>query len=602
MSGSNPLAVALGQVGSSNPLQYAAGYADLATKAQALKTSQFNLGQAQQGLGYQEMRMLAATNPNASDDDVNAAYANAARRGGNVDAFVQNYANFRARGGSPADWVRAQATGGMSPENQFGATVGGLQTYETPQGTLVGMVGGAASPTPGRFTLGTGIAKGLSPEQWAQPTTVWDPTTQTQKQVPFGQAWQYSQPPGLGGGGGGGGPATGGGGGAGVGGSALLPPGAPADVAAARIDQIAQRESGGQNIPNRMGPGGTPLSSASGPYQFLDSTWQQAAREYGIPNPTPRAMDTDPAIQRAVAIKFLQTHGEAPWATSAPGGGGGAVAAGPQQGPFIGATAAQPVAGPGANVRPAGGPQYLDPMGRPMAPGGGIGAPGGGDFRSLPLPPPGFEKTAGASVDMFNNARANYSQQAQRVGRLEQSLATLRAHPDLQTGMTAGDFQNLNSLAQVLGVQLSPETIADGTALTEITKNLNNYYRSLPGAGRSDMAELDAKLSNPSPEMQRNALDELLARTIGLERMNDAAFLHFQELHPGGTASASAHRFADEVGQYTAGFDSVGFGFDKMTPQQRHDYYQSLGPTEKTRLEHTVAEAARLYHLPIPGS
>lgn len=42
MSGSNPLAAALGNVGQGNPLQYAAGYADLATKAMALRQQQAN--------------------------------------------------------------------------------------------------------------------------------------------------------------------------------------------------------------------------------------------------------------------------------------------------------------------------------------------------------------------------------------------------------------------------------------------------------------------------------------------------------------------------------------------------------------------------------
>lgn len=611
-----------------NPVADLGAAVNVATGLTSLRQSQFNLQQAQQGLGYQEMRMLAATNPNPTDDDVNAAYANAARRGGNPDAFVQNYTNFRARGGTAADWVRAQATGGMAPENQFAATVGGLQTRDTGAGILTGLVGGAASPTPGRFTPGSFVQSTLSPAQATDMVQVGVNPDGSAKMVP---RWQVSGsgapgvgPAGGGGGGGGGGPGTGGGPApapAGPPPGSSVQPGQPLSQKDQDLATFAQRESGNQNILSRVPvPAGyTQNQAGSGYYQIIPSTWAEGQQLAGIPpaQRTQMAMQASPQQQYAVASALYDKYGGRPWAQSAPQGGGGqggsTVTAGPgggQGGPFVGATSAVPVTaaapvaqpggGAGANVRPAGGVQTFDPYGRPVAGPGGQGGPPAGGYGGYSGLPATFEKTAGASADMFNAARANYSQQAQRISPLEQSLATLRAHPDLQTGMTAMDFQNLNSLAQVLGVQLSPQTIADGSALTEINKNLNRYYRGLPGANRSDMAELDAKLANPSPENQRDALDDLLARTIGAERMNDAGYMHFLELHGGGNASTYAGQYADQVGQYTSKLDPVGFAFDKQTLQQRRAYYDSLSPTERTRYMSSIKEASRLYNLPIP--
>lgn len=628
MSGSNPLAAALGQVGSTNPLQYAAGYADLATKAQALKASQFQLGQAQLQPGYSAIRMLQATNPNPSDDDVNAALGAAARQpNANVDPIVQDYTAWRARGGTAADFVRSRALGGMSPAEQYGQTGPQFQARQTDQGTYYGVVGGPATPNANVFQ-GTGfVARGLSPEAQTTPIIVGykpDGTPITQSR---GAA--YGDPYG----GGGGGPAAGGpsqGGGQGTSASQatnnfgnIRAPGGgfasyatPQDgVAAMASNLTAYQDLHGINTLNgitaRWAPQG---DGANNPAAYARTISQLT----GIDPNTPLDLH-DPATLAKIIPAMAQVEHGRPMGvggdvlnagiSSALSGRGVAAAPGAQQGgPFIGATSAQPVgpggavAQPGGNVRPAGGMQYF-----PASPGGGGGYGGGAGPGSLLGPgqtvtglPPTFGKTAEASADMFNTARASYAQQAQRISPLEQSLATLRAHPDLQTGMTAMDFQNLNSLAQVLGVQLPPETIADGSALTEINKNLNRYYRGLPGANRSDMAELDAKLANPSPENQRDALEDLLARTIGTERMNDAGYMHFLEQHGDGNASTYAGQYADQTGQYTSKLDPVGFAFDKMTVQQRRAYWDGLSPAERTRYMNSIKEASRLYNLPIP--
>lgn len=595
-----------------NPLQ-------MASQALQLQTGRYNLQQAQLAPAYQSMRQLQMTNPNASWSDVLGALAQSKRIGANVDGLVANANEIMSNGGSPTDFIHAQSIGGLSPYEQATLTGPQQHQFQTAQGTIYGTIGGPWSKQAGQFTPGGFVQQGLSPEQWAQPTDVFDPKTQTYTRQPFGQAYGYPMPPGLGGGGGQGG-GGGGGGGAGGGGDDLssLPK-------AQFLQAVAKRESGGDptilNYVARADPTAYARgATASGKYQFINSTWKQGLQWAGIdPSKYPTAMSAPEGVQDQVASAVYDHVGTSPWqkgsqdwvkgpgggyqlASVPPGTGGGSVPLGggqmqAQPGTFIGATSAQPVSAPSA-AQPASGMQYFSPTGQPISP-GGQGGPALPPH-TLALPSPGFEKTAGASTDMFNQARASYTQQAQRISPLEQSLATLRAHPDLQTGFGAQDFQNLQNLAAVVGVQLTPGMISDGTAYAEIAKNLNRYYRSLPGANRSDMAELDAKLANPSPENQRDALDDLLARTIGTERMNDAGYMHFLQLHGDGNASNYAHLYADQVGQYTASLDPIGFAFDKMTAPQRRAYFDSLSPTEKTRYMGSIKEASRLYNLPIP--
>jgi hypothetical protein len=69
---------------------------------------------------------------------------------------------------------------------------------------------------------------------------------------------------------------------------------------------VKQRESGGNyTVVNSVG--------AAGAYQFLTSTWQNAAREIGITQYA-TANAAPPNIQDQVAQHVLATQGQAPWA------------------------------------------------------------------------------------------------------------------------------------------------------------------------------------------------------------------------------------------------------------------------------------------------
>lgn len=82
------------------------------------------------------------------------------------------------------------------------------------------------------------------------------------------------------------------------------------------LDEIARCESGGN--PRAQNPS----STASGTYQFLDSTWRSIGG-------TGRAKDASPAEQRRMAEKLLAQQGTTPWNASKSCWGGRSGASAP---------------------------------------------------------------------------------------------------------------------------------------------------------------------------------------------------------------------------------------------------------------------------------
>jgi len=205
------------------------------------------------------------------------------------------------------------------------------------------------------------------------------------------------------------------------------------------------------------------------------------------------------------------------------------------------------------------------------------------------------------SSDQFKAARANATQFEARTSGLSQALGLLRQNEKLAVGPGTQDLQNLQGIANAWGIDLPKAMKDNNTAFSEINKDLERYYMTLPGAQRSDLAQAEQKMANPSAQtQQREALDDLITRTIGLERMNNAAYLNFEQKH-GRQASVYAPQYADDSAQYMQNLDPVGFAFNLMTPAERTSYRNSLKGPELTNYYNSIKEASRLYNLPITG-
>jgi hypothetical protein len=622
-----------------NPMAGIADAVNAARGIQDLRTSQFNLQQAQLQPAYQAMRQIMATNPNPSWDDVNNALAQSARIGANVDGLVANATETMGRGGKPGDFVRAYSLGGMSPENQTLMGVGQPVAQDTGGNIVYGMRGGPLSAAPGQFNAATSIAKGFTPSEASEFIAVPDVDangrpTGTTHMVPRGTVFGTGVPGSAGGGAGGGG---GGGGGA---------PDLSSLPKPQFLQAVAQRESGGDptalNYVARADPTAYARgATASGKYQMTNSTWQQGAAWAGVDTSKyPTAMSAPEPIQDQVASAVYDHRGTTPWqpqqggpqwvrgpggqytlTPGAPGGQGGGGGGGgpPASGPFIGATSAQPVTGgsavqpAGGVVQPAGGIQYLDPTGRPIAQGGGGGGGGGGDgggggyggAPGVPRAPGGgpiLTPPAPWMGPLWEQSAKQYSADvdkegglAQRIQPWQSALAILKANPNLSTGPTSQQWNAWGSTLQQYGVAL-PSMPGDAlSAYQELGKNLARGLLNSGAGSPTDMARLEAEASSPNINMVRDAIQQLSARQIGYERFQVARLEYFRAQHPGEDPDQYANQYRSQTSQWFSKLDPVAFGADNMSDQDIANYMKGLSPAAQQNFRSSIREAAKLF-------
>jgi hypothetical protein len=594
-----------------NPLAAIGGAVQTARGIADLQTTQFNLQQAQLGPAYQAMRMLMATNPNPTDDDVNAALAQSARIGRNVDGVVNNYTDWRARGGKPADFVRAYALGGMSPESQ-GVLVGPQRmSQQTAAGTYYGTTPGLWAPGAGTFQPAGFVDKGLSPTEQMSPYTVMGPDRQPIT-LPAGQVY-----------GGGGGPPTGGGG-PGMSASAAVnnfgnirAPGggfasyaSPQDgVAAMASNLTAYQDQHGINTLNGITARWAPAGDGSNDPAAYAKTLSQLT---GI-DPNAQLDLHDPATLAKIIPAIAQVEHGRPIAV---GGdvlsaginagltGRGSVASGPASGAFIGATSAQPVAGGGAvqpggggggNVQPAGGGgmQYL-----PASPGGG----GGGLRGGYTLPQMGLQPELDAGAKQHAADIGDLATLPQRIQPLMSALNVMKANPDLTTGAGQDQWNTWMGALKGMGLPLPAWAGADKTpAWQELAKYLMQNTRSMPGANQSDMSRLQAEVSSPHIDQQRDAIMELAARQIGLERFRLTGLKYFDSQFSDPIAAAShSGTYRLTTAPLMAKLDPAAFNADLSDPKATQQYYQSLTPQQQARYRESLVVAKQQWGLQLP--
>lgn len=574
---------------------------------QDLRTSQFNLQQAQLAPAYQSMRMLMATNPNPTWDDVNAALSQSARIGGNIDGLAANAAEIAAKGGKPADFMRATALGGMTPENQTLMGVGQPVSQDTGAGTLYGMRGGPLSGAPGQFTPGSFVQKGLTPGEATAFQTVTGPDGR-QYQVPVGTL--YGSP--YGGGGAGGGSAGGGGGAvqpapAGPPPGSTVQPGQPLSQKDADLARFAQRESGNQNVFSRVPvPGYTQEQTGSGYYQIIPSTWAEGQALAGIPaaQRTQLAIQASPQQQYAVASALYDKYGGKPWAQSAPQGGGAVAVApgGAQGGPFIGAASAQPVSAGGPTAQPVGGGggvQTFSPTGQPVAAGGGSQLPGvargPGGAPILTPPAPWMGPIWEQSAKEYSGDVSREAGLASRIQPFQSALSIINAHPDLKTGPTSQQWNNWATTLSQWGIQLPSQPGDSVAAYQELSKALHQGLVQSGAFSGTDMARLEAEASSPNTQQQVEAIRELSARQIGYERFQMARLKYFRSLHPGEDPDQYANQYRSQTSQWASNLDPVAFGADHLSDQEIATYLKGLTAADQQRFRDSVKEAAKLY-------
>lgn len=201
--------------------------------------------------------------------------------------------------------------------------------------------------------------------------------------------------------------------------------------------------------------------------------------------------------------------------------------------------------------------------------------------------PASTQAAIASSGALYAGLRNNAAQFQSRLFPLTQALDILQSPKGADVGAGSETVQNLkkilydqapDSMKATLGkLGISAEKLSN---FDQLAKYLTQYSANLPGAGATDLRMMTATMSQPNTHVTKDALVQLIKKTIGVERMQQAAMLAFDKSPNGGMANATG--FADYMDKFMTKADPVGFEYDLMSPAERGKYQQTLNPGWKT--------------------
>lgn len=121
---------------------------------------------------------------------------------------------------------------------------------------------------------------------------------------------------------------------------------------------------------------------------------------------------------------------------------------------------------------------------------------------------------------------------------------------------------------------IDPNT-SDATVRQEANKYMLKYARGAQDAGRSDHALSAAIGSNPNLDLTQPANLSLIRNQIGMDKADAAIPVLFDKLYPGDANKKDYQNFKTN---FYRNYDQRAFAYDKMSPDERRQLIDSLGP------------------------
>jgi hypothetical protein len=377
----------------------------------------------------------------------------------------------------------------------------------------------------------------------------------------------------------------------------------PAQAADLFLPQTATMDMGGGIAPVTIGargsatPGALNLASPMVPRTLTPG--QQVGASQWMNQPHSWIDPATGAPVQGTIGQYLQNQGIAlpSWLASP----GGAAAAGGGAGPVSSVTTGRaPVSTAGATG--TGAPVTSAPLPPAAAPGAAAAAPSPYGAPAALLPP----ATLTGGQNAYAADTAMQRTLGTRIAPLENALSVLRSNPNMATGPGQTEFASAaTGIASAFGLP----TPNQATAFQELSKYLTQYMRNMPGANRSDLAQLEAQASSPNPEQSRPAMETLLAKAVGYERLQTAPLDWFNSQYPDApTAARNSGQYLMRSSAWAQTQDPVAYSVDEMTPDMVQSYFNGLSGTAtadkqgnihatgaKQRFIASRAEAQKLY-------
>lgn len=254
------------------------------------------------------------------------------------------------------------------------------------------------------------------------------------------------------------------------------------------------------------------------------------------------------------------------------------------------------IVGPDGEPRSITKQQWLQMQG-----GGGGAAPSGGEggytgrYNAQPSAPgvqtglsPGQQRTQAAASDMASQLSANAETSPTRISILKQAQSAL-ANPSLQTGPNT-DWRNqaksfLNAVAPEISKAVgSAENIKDYDEFVKLMNQYANQASANMGTGTNDRLNI-ALMGNANPHISKMANQDILAKTIAVEKMNQAKNYAWQN------ANVDPGKYQQWSSQWNKNVSPEVFIADELSKEQQAKMFSKMSAAELTKFKNAYANA-----------
>lgn len=208
--------------------------------------------------------------------------------------------------------------------------------------------------------------------------------------------------------------------------------------------------------------------------------------------------------------------------------------------------------------------------------------------------PPGTPESMQGAAHMYNEATAAAGKYGQRVNPLRQAIPILEHMKETDIGPVSERWNDLKSAAVNLGagplLGIDPEKIRDANELKKYFGQYSLQAGATLGPHTNDgMAA--AVTSNPNMKMDKLSATELSKVAFGIERMQQAGVLEFNDLVSRGKKQPSD--FGKFMVDWGTQQDPRSFVYDLMTKEQQAKVKKSMPPDEAKKMRDTMNMADR---------
>jgi hypothetical protein len=208
--------------------------------------------------------------------------------------------------------------------------------------------------------------------------------------------------------------------------------------------------------------------------------------------------------------------------------------------------------------------------------------------------PPGTQESMQGAAHMYNEATAAAGKYGQRVNPLRQAIPIMEKMKETDMGPVSERWNDLKSAAVNLGagplLGIDPEKIKDTNELKKYFNQYSSQAAATLGPKTND-GLATAVTSNPNMKMDKLSATELAKVALGVERMQQAGVLEFNNLVSLGKRQPSD--FGKFMVDWGTKQDPRAFVYDLMTKEQQEKLKKGLPKEELDKIRNGMNIADR---------